>query len=79
MMDSGNVSTTDVSPDNAFSDTSLFEFSSGSLPAKPRHVCRIFYNNINGLEIKDAIHKAVQLRNIKNIVRSPGRLNNTLK
>ena len=56
---------TDVSPEDALSDTSLFEFSSGSLPVKHRHVCRIFYNNINGLEIKDAIHKAVKLRNIK--------------
>ena len=57
--------TFDASLDEDLSDTSLFEFSSGPLPVKSRHACRIFYNNINGFEIKDAIHKAVKLRNIK--------------
>ena len=57
--------TIDASSDGDAYDTSLFEFSSGPLPIKQPHVCRIFYNNINGFEIKDAIHKAVKLRHIK--------------
>ncbi len=41
-MDRDTAFTSDVSLDEDLSDTSLFEVSSGPLPVKSRHVCRIY-------------------------------------
>ena len=38
----------------------LFEFSTGPLPNKRKEVCRLFYNNINGMEINMAIAQSVR-------------------
>ena len=41
-------------------DQDLFNFSSGELPEKMQDVCRIFYNNINGLEINCLVESEVR-------------------
>ena len=37
----------------------VFDFSNYPLPLKPKNALRIFYNNINGLEINTAIAAVV--------------------
>ena len=44
---------------NTLLDQDLFIFSSGQLPEKQQQVCRIFYNNINGLEINGLVDTEV--------------------
>ena len=41
-------------------DQELFIFSSGQLPEKQQQVCRVFYNNINGLEINGLVETEVR-------------------
>ncbi len=56
---------TDEELDFDIAETYLFDFSTGPLRVKTKNICRIFYNNINGMEINDAIGKAVQQSRIK--------------
>ena len=50
--------------EQVFQELSLFEFSTAPLPTRDKDVCRVFYNNVNGFEINDAVGKAVQQKKL---------------
>ena len=66
IMNNGNSAEIDISDDVELdTELGIFDFSNYPLPKKTKNTLRLFYNNINGVEINAAIQTVVNNKQLK--------------